>query len=186
MLSYKNIVSFLLISSLFILSACAGKPLPSTEMISPLAKEKVAPKKSSLYRSIIFNSVLGGETPEDLIGIAIVENNALKGAIKESLSIHNYLADNLKDATYKLDVFLIEIDRGNPSFILTYNAFIRYKLTKIKNNEIVFDKIIRSNLVEKKPPSAAFDFQLKYGTNQLAELIRLNISLFLSQINEIE
>jgi len=92
------------------------------------------------YKSISIGEVDGGEKTNPLHRSEI-ENDELEQAIKVSLEINNYLSSEGYPTKYKLDVFLLEVDRPRQGFTITITTFIRYKLTDTTNNVLLFDTI---------------------------------------------
>ena len=118
----------------------------------PIAPEKMIPTQigteylissGPLYKSISVSNVGGGKETNPMM-FSEIGNPELEEAIITSLKGYNYNALSTEDAKYKLNVFLVEIDRPKSGFTTTITAFVRYKLSEIENNRTVIDEIIKT------------------------------------------
>ena len=107
-----------------------------------------------------------------------VLNDALRGALEESLRINHLLAEDASQARFILNIHLVELGQPTAGFSATAFSVIRYTLQDKQTDEQVRDEQVESKFTVKLS-------QVPYGisrTNRAVEgSIRENIKQFIVQ-----
>jgi len=125
-----------------ILTGCP-KPIAPEKMIPTQIGTEYLISNGPFYKSISVSNVGGGKETNPMM-FSEIGNPELEEAIITSLRGYNYHALSTEDAKYKLNVFLVEVDRPKSGFTTTITAFVRYKLSEIENNRTVIDELVKT------------------------------------------
>jgi hypothetical protein len=122
-----------------VLSACSQGANPSG-MIAMSAIEPLQ-SDSNLRERVSIGSVSGGQGTNPL-WISEVSNDDFASALRQSLAANALLA--IRNEAFRVDASLIGFDRPLAGLDLTVTARIRYKLTRVADSEVLYDREIRA------------------------------------------
>lgn len=128
-----------MIAILGLLAACSQGANP-TGMIATSAIEPMQ-QDSVLRERVSIGSVTGGQATNPL-WISEVSNDDFASALRQSLAANGLLA--IRNETFRVDASLIGFDRPLAGFDLTVTSRIRYKVTRVANGEVLYDREIRA------------------------------------------
>ncbi|WP_293328449.1 hypothetical protein [Parvibaculum sp.] len=127
--------SILLLTSL---AACASGAR-SGAMTAPVTEATVISDTSSLKKAITVGDVTGGSETNPL-WTSEVGSPEFKTALEQSLMLDAmYAAEKPK---YRLDAQMLDIDQPIVGLDLTVDSHVRYRLTEIDTNELVYEREI--------------------------------------------
>lgn len=171
-------VPFLFVLFVLVFSGCAT-PVKPDRMIPHRIYQSTS-KTGPLYKNISINDVGGGKKTNPLI-YPEVGSNELKEALKISLARHQFYAAENKPE-YFLKAFLVEIKRPMSGWTMTMTAFIRYTLTRARDNEVILDEIISSSSTKSMKDTLSGTKRFKITQE---EVMQKNIALLLERLEEI-
>ncbi len=169
------------------LSACASGAKPGA-MLAPNTAQTTISANSNLREAVGVGQVSGGKETDPAIkalnvimtGLPVVTdvpNSVLAEALRQSLSVRTMLAS--RDERFRLEASLIELKQPMMGFDMTVTSKVRYRLTRLSDNVIVFEREITA------PFTAAFSSSL-LGVERVKLAnegsIRENISQFLAAL----
>ncbi len=132
--------SILLTVPLLLLSGCASNASVN-QMIYRYQSQK-SPVYKEFLQNIGIKNVNGGRQTNPLL-TSQVDNPGFEAALKDSLQ-YSKLYQKLSKAHYALNADLLALQQPVMGLDMTVVAVVRYKLTSLKHNKIIFDKVIRS------------------------------------------
>lgn len=140
-------ILYLLVLSILLIVGCA-KPIPPENMVPTQLGKEYLIYSGPLYKAISVGKVGGGKETNPAM-FADIGDLELEKAIIKSLETSNYYALSKANTKYTLDVFLVEIARPSVGITSTVTIFVRYKITDIKDNNVVLDEIINASDTKK-------------------------------------
>jgi hypothetical protein len=130
----------LLILLVFITGACASGARTGA-MVAPFSAERNITENHPARNSVAMGEVSGGKKTNPL-WTSEIANADFKSALEQSLSLHALLAQS--EGKYRLDVNLEKLDQPLVGFSMKVKSDVRYTLTDLSDNAVVFDEIIHS------------------------------------------
>jgi len=157
------------------LSACASGAKPGAMLAPNTAQTTISPN-SNLRDAVGIGQVSGGRETNPL-WMSDVSSSDLAEALRLSLSARTMLA--IRDERFRLEATMINLQQPILGIDMTVTSKIRYRLTRLSDNTVVFDREITA------PFTAAFSSSF-YGVERLRlaneGAIRENISQFLAAL----
>lgn len=157
------------------LSACASGAKPGA-MLAPNTPQTTISANSSLREAVAIGQVSGGRETNPL-WVSDVSSSDLAEALRLSLAVRTMLA--IRDERFKLEATMINLQQPMMGIDMTVTSRVRYRLTRLSDNAIVFEREIAA------PFTAAFSSSF-YGMERLKLAnegsIRENISQFLAAL----
>ncbi|MFM7692212.1 MAG: hypothetical protein ACKPAC_22565 [Alphaproteobacteria bacterium] len=157
------------------LSACASGAQPGA-MLAPNTPQTTISANSNLRGAVGIGQVSGGRETNPLL-MSDVSSRDLAEALRLSLAARTMLA--IRDERFKLEANMINLEQPIMGASMTVTSKIRYRLTRVADNAIVFEREITA------PFTAAFTSSL-VGVERLKLAnegsIRENISQFLAAL----
>jgi hypothetical protein len=157
------------------LSACASGAKPGAMLAPNTAQTTISPN-SNLREAVAIGQVSGGRETNPL-WMSDVSSSDLAEALRLSLSVRTMLA--IRDERFRLEANMINLQQPVIGVDMTVTSKIRYRLTRVADNTIVFEREITA------PFTAAFSSSF-YGVERLRLAnegsIRENISQFLTAL----
>lgn len=166
----------LLLALTLVLGACAtGAKMGA--MIASVTEESIISDESVLRHAIEVTDISGGKETNPL-WISRVSNENFREALVQSLAAHTMInKDNA--ARFHLRAELTELQQPIAGFSLTVTVIVRYSLSDIETNYILFDRLIETSY------KANFDDAF-YATKRLRlaneGAARANIEEFIRQL----
>jgi len=168
----------LMLVVLGLLSGCAAR---SGEMV-PTAALDPSQRPNLLFRhGIAISRVGGGETNPLLDGK--VGDEELRESVRLSLERLGFLSMSDVAAPFRLEAFLIELKRPDPSFTKIATAVMRYKLTRSVDGRVLYDDVI---IASSKATFGDTFFGSRRIQLAIEGSIRANIAVFLQYLNAVE
>ncbi|WP_343561579.1 hypothetical protein [Kiloniella sp. b19] len=124
--------------ALLALSACAS-PAQQQAMIPDVTEETLIDDSSRLAQAVELGEVSGGEDTNPL-WTSEVGTAEFEGALRDALASHALLAN--ENGRYELVVTLTKLDQPLIGFDMTVTSKVRYVLTDIREQKVVFDESI--------------------------------------------
>lgn len=170
------------------LSACAGGSKPGA-MFAPNTPQTSISANSNLREAVGVGQVSGGQETDPAMKAmnvvmmgplavdADISNSDLAEALRLSLSVRTMLAS--RDERFRLEASLIELKQPIMGLDMTVTSKVRYRLTRLADNAIIFEREITA------PFTAAFSSSLVGAQRvKLANegSIRENISQFIAAL----
>jgi hypothetical protein len=144
----------ILVALVVVLNGCAT-PAQTQNMIPVDVGVPKAPAESPFREAIGLDRVGGGEEPSPDMTYATVGAKELEDALRTSLRDYEYLSAG-EGMRFRLEVILVSLRRRlvgmpeNSSCGLpcvgggrVYTSFMQYKLTRLRDEEVVYDEIIK-------------------------------------------
>jgi hypothetical protein len=157
------------------LSACASGAKPGA-MLAPNTPQTTISANSSLREAVAIGPVSGGRETNPL-WVSDVSSSDLAEALRLSLAVRTMLA--IRNERFKLEATMINLQQPMMGIDMTVTSRVRYRLTRLSDNAIVFEREITA------PFTAAFSSSF-YGVERLKLAnegsIRENISQFLAAL----
>lgn len=170
----------LAIAMLGILSACATPARPG-HMVPQAALFPTHSLDSPFRGAIAIAKVGGGEETNPLL-VSKVGDKQLHEALRLSLKQYDFLSTSDADAPFRLEVFLIELKQPVSGFTLIVDSFMRYKLTRTSDDQVVYDDIITASYKATMHDAFVGAKRLKLATEGS---IRANIAAFLGHLHSL-
>ncbi len=171
----KKIMPMALLLLALGLSACASGAKPGA-MLAPNTPQTTTSANSNLREAVGIGQVAGGRETNPL-WVSDVSSSDLAEALRLSLSVRTMLA--IRDERFRLEANMIDLQQPMMGIDMTVTSKIRYRLTRVADNVIVFEPLITA------PFTAAFTSSL-VGVERLKLAnegsIRENISQFLAAL----
>ena len=157
------------------LSACASGAKPGA-MMAPNAAQTTISANSNLREAVGMGQVSGGRETNPLL-VSDVSSSDMAEALRLSLSARTMLA--IRDERFRLEANMINLQQPMMGLDMTVTSKVRYRLTRLSDNTIVFEREITA------PFTAAFSSSL-IGVERLKLAnegsIRENIAQFLAAL----
>lgn len=157
------------------LSACASGAKPGA-MLAPNTPQTSISANSNLREAVGIGQASGGRETNPM-WMSDVSSSDLAEALRLSLAARTMLA--IRDERFKLEASMINLQQPMMGIDMTVVSKIRYRLTRVADNAIVFEREITA------PFTAAFSSSF-YGVERLRLAnegsIRENISQFLAAL----
>ncbi len=157
------------------LSACASGAKPGA-MLPPNSPETTIAPNSVLRETVAIGQTSGGRETNPL-WMSDVSSNDLAEALRLSLTARGMFTRN--NERFHLEATLISLDRPLAGFDMKVTSKIRYRVTRVADNAVVFDREIAASFTAAM--SSSF-----YGVERLRlaneGTIRENITQFLAAL----
>ncbi|MCA3415429.1 MAG: hypothetical protein INF84_12595 [Roseomonas sp.] len=171
----RNVAPLALLVLALGLSACASGAKPGA-MLAPNTAQTTISANSNLREAVGIGQVSGGRETNPL-WVSDVSSSDLAEALRLSLSVRTMLA--IRDERFRLEANMINLQQPMMGLDMTVTSKVRYRLTRLSDNTIVFEREITA------PFTAAFSSSL-VGVERLKLAnegsIRENISQFLAAL----
>jgi hypothetical protein len=161
------------------LSACASRPPEAPEAVEmrvPITPQTTISANSNLRQAVAIGQVSNVRETDWFFGPGVLSSDFAE-ALRLSLSVRTMLA--LHDERFRLEANMIDLQHPIMGFDVTVTSKIRYRLTRVADNTIVFEREITA------PFTTAFSSR-RAGLERLklasAGSIRENISHFLAAL----
>lgn len=154
------------------LAACANGARPEA-MIADVTTDVVITNKSPLWKSTAIKSIKGGAKANPLWKSKVSKQDFGK-ALKQTLALHAILAGN--DAKYNISAELRELRQPFLGFELAVTARVHYKVVKVADQSLVFDREVTETYTAKFNQSYVFSERSKLA-NEGA--VKANIKKFI-------
>jgi hypothetical protein len=145
-------------------------------MLAPNTPQTTISANSSLREAVAIGPVSGGRETNPL-WVSDVSSSDLAEALRLSLAVRTMLA--IRNERFKLEATMINLQQPMMGIDMTVTSRVRYRLTRLSDNAIVFEREITA------PFTAAFSSSF-YGVERLKLAnegsIRENISQFLAAL----
>lgn len=172
----KVIIGSLMLCAVLSLNGCVYDASVDLMTFTPKVVKKSY--NDPLAKSISVAKVSGGNE-FSAFWISRVKNSEFKTALRRSLKIANLYTSPDK-AKYQLSVHLVKLKQ--PFFIGDYTTVrcsVRYKLTNLKSNKIVYNKIINSSYTVRIINETMGSLRLEIATE---EAVRINIGKLINDL----
>ena len=170
----------LMIALLGTLSTCST-PARSGRMV-PKSTLSVSPSLDSPLRNAIAISKVGGGEKTNPMLWSKVGTNELHEALRLSLSQHGFLSTSDVAVPFRLEVFLIELKQPPGGYTLIVTSIIRYKLTRSRDDQVVYDDIITASYTATPDDAFVALHRMKLANEGS---IRANIAAFLKHLHSL-
>jgi len=138
----RNILVYGLSMGILVMaSGCAKPARPAMMAVKPVA---AISESSPLYMAVSLDKVRGGEETNPAL-TSEVGNMELRPAMEASLRQNSLLSPAGKTARFRLEVFLLELKQPTVGFTMHVESFIRYRLMRTDDKQVVFDEIISAS-----------------------------------------
>ncbi len=154
------------------LSACAGGPRLEA-MVADVSINNVITENSPLWKSTSIGDITGS-TKTNKLWKTKVSKQVFEDALRQTLSLHAILSEG--SAKYKVSAILKELRQPFLGLELAVSARVEYKVTRILDNTIVFNREITKTHTSTLNDSFVFSDRLKLA-NEGA--IKENIKKFI-------
>lgn len=171
----RNLASLALLILALGLSACASGAKPGA-MFPPNAPQTTIGPNSTLWEGVAIRRVSGGSETNPL-WLPDVSSNELAEALRLSLAARGMFTRN--NERFRLEATLVSLDRPMAGINLTVTSKIRYYLTRVAENAVVFDLEIVATSTANFGAHSMFNERLRLA-NEGA--IRENIAQFLTAL----
>ena len=169
-------ICLLVVTSLFVLSACATASLPSQMAASPNTTPTATSSEPG-YHQMRVVQVQGGRKTSPL-GESDVSNSDFKAALEASLRTSGLMQDDDAQAHLNLTASIIDLKRPIAGFNMTVISKVRYTVVQVGSTDPVFDQTIAAS------GTASFGSAL-LGVERLRKAneaaMQANIASFLTQ-----
>ena len=169
-----------MIAMLGTLSACSA-PARSGHMVPKSALSLSHSLDSPLRNAIAISKIGGGEKTNPMLW-SKVGTNELHEALRLSLSQYGFLSTSDVAAPFRLEVFLIELKQPPGGYTLIVTSFIRYKLTRSRDDQVVYDDVITASYKATMDDAFAAIHRMKLANEGS---IRANIAAFLQHLHSL-
>ncbi len=165
-----------MIAMLGVLSACST-PARSGHMVPTSALSLSCSLDSPLRNGIAISKAGGGEKTNPMLW-SKVGGDELHEALRLSLSQYGFLSTS-EVAPFRLEVFLIELKQPGPGLTMIVTSAIRYKLTRSRDEQVVYDDIITASYKATVDDAFVAIHRMKLANEGS---IRENIAVFLQHL----
>ena len=154
------------------LSACAGGPRLEA-MVADVSTNAVISENSPLWKSTGIGQITGSAKTNKLWK-SKVPKQEFEDALRQSLNLHAILSEG--SGTYKVSATLKELRQPFIGLELAVTARVRYKVTRTRDQAVLFDREITQTHTSTLKDSYVFSDRLKLA-NEGA--IKANIKKFI-------
>lgn len=166
-----------MITILGALSACST-PARSGHMVPTSVLSVSDSLDLPLRNAIVISKVGGGEKTNPMLW-SKVGSNELHEALRLTLSRYGFLNTSNEIAPFRLELFLVELKQPPGGYTLIVTSIIRYKLTRTRNDQVVYDDVITASYKATVGDSFTAIHRMKLANEGS---IRENIAVFLQHL----
>jgi hypothetical protein len=161
-----------------VLAGCASGA-NSSNMTASLQPALAATPGSNLYQSVGMAAITGGKETNPILSSQVADGD-FKAALKNSLLQHNLHATGPEK--YVVSAEINELDQPLIGLDMSVTSKVHYKLTRVSDKVVVFDKLVTETHTATFNDSAIGVERLRLANEGS---IKKNISSFIAEVSKV-